>query len=124
MRNRTIRMAVVGALAVVVAVWVAAAFAPTARADKGGGEVRRFAIPASATAILRWTFEKAPATAIKASFQISRDKKHWRTLKVVKIAKGTKRVRTSWKAPARAEIRFFRLNTANVRSDLVRLRVK
>jgi len=124
MRKRTMQMAVVGVLAVVATIWVAAAFAPTARADKGGGEVRRFAIPPSATAILRWTFEKPPATAITASFQISRDRSHWSTLKVLKIAKGTKRVRTTWKAPARTEVRFFRLKAANVRSDLVRLRVR
>ena len=126
MRHRTLQAAFVGLLVVAAAAWVAVAAAPAARADSGGGtEVgKTFTIPAKATAILRWTFEKRPAAAVRAVFQISRDKTHWRTLKVVKVAKGAKRVRTTWKAGSRAEVRFFRFDTATVKSDLVKIRVK
>ncbi len=113
MRHRTLPTVVVGLLVVAAAAWAAAAAAPAARADSGGGTevTKTFTIPAAATAILRWTFETPPATAVKAVFQISRDKTHWRTLKVVKVAKGTKRVRTTWEAGSRAEVRFFRFDT-------------
>jgi hypothetical protein len=126
MRHRTLQAAFVGLLVVAAAAWVAAAAAPAARADSGGGieAGKTFTIPARATAILRWTFEKPPATAVRALFQISRDKTHWRTVKVVKVAKGTKRVRTAWKAGSRAEVRFFRFDTRSMKSDLVKIRVR
>jgi hypothetical protein len=126
MRHKTLPAVVVGLFVVVAAAWIVAAAAPTARADSGGGKeaVKTYTIPASATAILRWTFETPPTTAVKADFQISRNKKHWTTLKVVKVAKGTKRVRTTWKAGSRAEVRYFRFDTPTNLSDLVRIRVK
>jgi hypothetical protein len=126
MRHRTLQTAVVGLLVVAAAAWAAAVAVPAARADSGGGTeaTKAFTIPASATAILRWTFEKPPAAAVKAVFQISRDKTHWKTLKVVKVAKGTKRVRTTWKAGKRAAVRYFRFDTPTVMSDLVKIRVR
>jgi hypothetical protein len=126
MRHKNVPAVVVGLLLVVAATWIAAAAAPTARADSGSGKeaIKTFTIPASATAVLRWTFETPPATAVKADFQISRDKKHWTTLKVVKVAKGTKKVRTTWKAATHAEKRYFRFDTKTTRSDLVAIRVK
>ena len=102
MRHKNVPAVVVGLFVIVAAAWIAAAAAPTARADSGGKEaVKTFTIPASATAVLRWTFKTPPTTAVKAYFQISRDKTDWTTLKVVKVAKGTKKVRTTWKAGSR-----------------------
>ena len=126
MRHKNVLAVVVGLLVVVATAWIAAAAAPTARADSGSGKeaIKTFTIPAAATAVLRWTFETPPATAVKADFQISRNKKHWTTLKVVKVAKGTKKVRTTWKAGSRAEVRYFRFDTPTALSDLVRIRVK
>jgi hypothetical protein len=126
MRHRTLLRAVMGLLFVVAAAWIVAVATPLARADSGGGpEVSKaYTIPASATAILRWTFETPPTAAVKAVFQISRDKTHWTTLKVVKVAKGTKKVRTTWKAGSHPEVRYFRFDTATDRSDLIRIRVK
>jgi len=100
--------------------------APPARADAPSATepVRTFVIPASSTAILRWTFEKPPAKATEARFQISADKLHWHTLSTPTVKAGQKVVRTRWKAPAHAERRFFRLVTDTARSDLVRIRVK
>jgi hypothetical protein len=125
MRHKNALAVAVGLLVIVTAAWIAAAAAPTARADSGGREaIKTFTIPASATAVLRWTFETPPATAVKADFQISRNKKHWTTLKVVKVARGTKKVRTTWKAGSRAEVRYFRFDTPTDLSNLVRVRVK
>jgi len=125
MRHRILQAAVIGLLVVAAAVWTAAAAAPTARAAGGAkAAVKSYTIPASATAILRWTFKVPPATAVKAVFQISRDRTHWTTLKVVKVAKGTKRVRTTWKAGSRPEVRYFRFDTVTDLSNLVKLRVR
>lgn len=125
MRHKNVPAVVVGLFVIVAAAWIVAAAAPTARADSGGKEaVKTFTIPASATAVLRWTFETPPTTSVKADFQISRNKKDWTTLKVVKVAKGTRKVRTTWKAGSRAEVRYFRFDTPTNLSDLVRIRVK
>ena len=125
MRHRTPRAAVIGLLVIAAAAWAAAAATPTARAAGGGTTVavKAYSIPASATAILGWTFKTPPATATRAVFQVSRDKTHWTTLKVIKVAKGTRRVRTTWKAASRAEVRYFRFQTATDLSNLVKLRV-
>jgi hypothetical protein len=85
---------------------------------------RTFVIPAAATAVLRWTFEAAPAHGQTATFQISADRRHWRTLKHVAVPAGTTRVRTTWKAASHAEKRCFRFDTKTVNSDLVVIRVK
>jgi len=113
-------------LVVLLAALAAGMAASVARADPSSSaeKTRSFTIPASSTAILRWTFERAPATAITARFQISVDKHHWRTLSTPTVKAGQKVVRTRWKAPARAERRFFRLISAVNRSDLVAIRVK
>ena len=126
MRNRTLQATVIVLLVLAAAVWTAAAATPTARAASGGATaaVKSYTIPLASTAILQWTFTPAPTAAVKARFQISSDRKHWTTLKVVKVAKGTKRVRTTWKAAAHREVRYFRLDTAGTLSNLVRLRVR
>ena len=117
--------AVVLALLVALAAW-AVLHAPPAHADSGTIKepAKTFVVPASSTAILRWTFEKAPTVKTAARFQISKDKLHWRTLSTPTVKAGQKIVRTRWTAPAHAERRFFRLTTKRSRSDLVRIRVK
>ncbi len=124
---RPLSMAVVVALALaVVAAW-AAAVPAAAHADSSTIKTepqRAFTIPASSTAILRWTFETAPAKAVTASFQISKDRYHWLALRKITVKAGQKVVRTSWRAPDRAETRFFRLKTSTEMSDVVTIRVQ
>jgi len=124
-RPNVLALTVALAAFLVVAAW-AVLHAPPAHADSStiNEPARTFVIPVSSTAILRWTFEKAPATATLARFQISIDKLHWRTLSTPTVKAGQKIVRTRWTAPAHAERRFFRLTTKTSRSDLVRIRVK
>ena len=126
MRHRTLQVVVVGLIVAAAAVWGAAVAAPAAHADRGDATrvAKTYTIPPGATAILRWTFEKPPTKAVVAKFQISRDKRHWRTLKTVTVAGSTKVVRTSWKAPSHAELRYFRFDAPSHRSNLVAIRVK
>jgi hypothetical protein len=127
MTHRTLHIVAATLVALALAAWVAAAGAPAARADRDSGKPdvsRDFVIPAAATAVLRWTFEAAPAHGQTATFQISADRRHWRTLEHVAVPAGATVVRTSWKAAAHAEKRYFRFDTKTQRSDLVVIRVK
>jgi hypothetical protein len=81
-------------------------------------------IPLNSIVIFRWTFTPPPTTAITARFQISADKRHWRTLKTLTIAAATRVVSTRWKAPERAETRFFRLRMPFVVSNVITVHVR
>lgn len=124
-RSHALALAV-GLAAILTLVAWAVLHAPPAHADSGTIKeaAKMYVIPASSTAILRWTFEKAPATTTVARFQISTDKRHWRTLSSPTVKASQKVVHTRWTAPSHAERRFFRLVTKAVRSDLVGIRVK
>jgi len=126
MTHRPLRIVVAVVAALALAAWVAAAAAPAAHAAGGTKPVARtFVIPKASTAILRWTFSAAPTQGETARFQISADKRHWKTLKKVTVPAGHTRVRTTWKAASHPEKRYFRLVVAKtVKSNLVVIRVK
>jgi hypothetical protein len=127
MTHRILRIAVAALIVLALAAWFAAEGAPAAHADRDTGRPdvsRTFVIPAASTAILRWTFEARPTKSQTATFQISADRRHWRTLKHVAVPAGTKSIRTTWKAISHAGKRYFRFDTKTVKSDLVVIRVK
>jgi hypothetical protein len=80
-------------------------------------------IPRKSIAIFRWTFT-APTTAIAARFQISADRRHWRTLKTLAIVAATTGATTRWRAPDRAETRFFRLRLPFAVSNVITVHVR
>jgi len=81
-------------------------------------------IPAGSTAVFRWTVTRTPPVEVDARFQISADRRHWRTIRSFRIAATTTAVRTRWAAPKHAVTRFFRLTTPSTHSNVVKVRVR